>query len=163
MPADEPAPEDDGVRSDLDRGSSKGTLRRGIVIVARGVRREKLMFGLAVAGAFTKTLVTETDPLLTAWAWEFGAGAVLLGGASMLRVLGPDGPPTPAGWVGLGVAVAPKPLVMQDLKLGRLVAPFGFVRSGRQYCLLHPAELAGLAKVRTFRTWIENARRLPMP
>jgi drug/metabolite transporter (DMT)-like permease len=35
--------------------------------------------GLAVAGAFTKTLVTETDPLLTAWAWEFGAGAVLLG------------------------------------------------------------------------------------
>jgi ATP-binding cassette subfamily B protein len=51
VPADEPAPEDDGVRSDLDRGSSKGTLRRGIVIVARGVRREKLMFGLAVAGA----------------------------------------------------------------------------------------------------------------
>jgi ABC-type multidrug transport system fused ATPase/permease subunit len=51
VPADEPAPEDDGVRSDLDRGSSKGTLRRGIVIVARGVRREKLMFGLAVGGA----------------------------------------------------------------------------------------------------------------
>ena len=47
----EPAPGDDGVRSDLDRGSSKGTLRRGIVIVARGVRREKLMFGLAVGGA----------------------------------------------------------------------------------------------------------------
>jgi DNA-binding transcriptional LysR family regulator len=68
-----------------------------------------------------------------------------------------------AAVAGLGVAVAPKPLVMQDLKLGRLVAPFGFVRSGRQYCLLHPAELAGLAKVRTFRTWIENARRLPMP
>jgi DNA-binding transcriptional LysR family regulator len=38
---------------------------------------------------------------------------------------------------GLGVAVAPKPLVMEDLKLGRLVAPFGFVRSGRQYCLLY--------------------------
>jgi ATP-binding cassette subfamily B protein len=39
-----------GLGSDLDR-SSGGTLWRGIVIVARGVRREKLMFGLAVGGA----------------------------------------------------------------------------------------------------------------
>ncbi len=35
--------------------------------------------GLALAGALTKRLVTDTDPLLTAWAWEFGAGAILLG------------------------------------------------------------------------------------
>ena len=33
------------------------------------------------------------------------AGAVLLGGASVLLVLGPAGPPTTAGWVGLVVAV----------------------------------------------------------
>ena len=64
-----------------------------------------------------------------------------------------------AAVAGLGVAVAPRPLVMEDLKLGRLVAPFGFVRSGRQYCLLYPAELADLAKVRTFRSWIDKARR----
>jgi LysR family glycine cleavage system transcriptional activator len=64
-----------------------------------------------------------------------------------------------AAVAGLGVAVAPRPLVMEDLKLGRLVAPFGFVRSGRQYCLLYPAELAELAKVRTFRSWIGKARR----
>jgi LysR family glycine cleavage system transcriptional activator len=64
-----------------------------------------------------------------------------------------------AAVAGLGVAVAPRPLVMEDLKLGRLVAPFGFVRSGRQYCLLYPAELVGLAKVRTFRSWIDKARR----
>ena len=64
-----------------------------------------------------------------------------------------------AAVAGLGVAVAPRPLVMEDLKLGRLVAPFGFVRSGRQYCLLYPTELAGLAKVRTFRSWIDKARR----
>jgi LysR family glycine cleavage system transcriptional activator len=64
-----------------------------------------------------------------------------------------------AAVAGLGVAVAPRPLVMEDLKLGRLVAPFGFVRSGRQYCLLYPTELAGLAKVRTFRLWIDKARR----
>src|ERR1044071_1083125 len=64
-----------------------------------------------------------------------------------------------AAVAGLGVAVAPRPLVMEDLKLGRLVAPFGFVRSSRQYCLLYPAELAGLAKVGTFRSWIDKARR----
>jgi LysR family glycine cleavage system transcriptional activator len=64
-----------------------------------------------------------------------------------------------AAVAGLGVAVAPRPLVTEDLKLGRLVAPFGFVHSGRQYCLLHPTELAGVAKVRTFRAWIDKARR----
>jgi 4-hydroxybenzoate polyprenyltransferase len=33
------------------------------------------------------------------------AGALLLGAASVLLVAGPDGPPTPAGWVGLALAV----------------------------------------------------------
>jgi 4-hydroxybenzoate polyprenyltransferase len=33
------------------------------------------------------------------------AGALLLGGASAVLVLGPPGPPTAAGWVGLGLAV----------------------------------------------------------
>jgi 4-hydroxybenzoate polyprenyltransferase len=33
------------------------------------------------------------------------AGALLLGAASVLVVTGPDGPPTPAGWLGLGLAV----------------------------------------------------------
>ena len=56
-----------------------------------------------------------------------------------------------AAVAGLGVAVAPRPLVSDDLKQGRLVAPFGFVTSGRRYYLLHPAELAQAAKVRTFR------------
>lgn len=68
-----------------------------------------------------------------------------------------------AAVAGLGVAVAPKPLIMEDLRLGRLVAPFGFVRSGRQYCLLHPAELSGVAKVRAFRAWIGNVRRRETP
>ena len=64
-----------------------------------------------------------------------------------------------AAVAGLGVAVAPRPLVREDLKQGRLVAPFGFVRSGRRYCLVHPAELAQAGKVRTFRRWIEKAAR----
>ncbi len=33
--------------------------------------------GLAVAAYLTKRLAIETHPLLTAWAWEFGAGACL--------------------------------------------------------------------------------------
>jgi 4-hydroxybenzoate polyprenyltransferase len=32
-------------------------------------------------------------------------GALLLGTASVLLVLGPDGPPTPLGWIGLGLAL----------------------------------------------------------
>lgn len=64
-----------------------------------------------------------------------------------------------AAVAGLGVAVAPRPLVMEDLKLGRLVAPFGFVKSGRQYCLLYPTELAAIHKIRTFRSWIDKTRR----
>ena len=64
-----------------------------------------------------------------------------------------------AAVAGLGIAVAPKPLVMEDLKLGRLVAPFGFVKSGRQYCLLYPAELAAVPKIRIFRGWIDKTRR----
>jgi len=32
-------------------------------------------------------------------------GALLLGAASVLLVLGPDGPPTTAGWIGLGLAL----------------------------------------------------------
>ncbi|SDY01736.1 4-hydroxybenzoate polyprenyltransferase [Geodermatophilus africanus] len=32
-------------------------------------------------------------------------GAVVLGGASLVLVLGPEGPPTAAGWAGLGLAV----------------------------------------------------------
>lgn len=64
-----------------------------------------------------------------------------------------------AAAAGLGVALAPRPLVVEDLKLGRLVAPFGFVKSGRRYCLLYPTERADLAKVRIFRSWIGSTGR----
>src|ERR671920_483660 len=33
------------------------------------------------------------------------AGALLLGGASLVLVLGPDGPPSATGWAGLALAV----------------------------------------------------------
>lgn len=61
-----------------------------------------------------------------------------------------------AAIAGLGVAVAPRPLVAEDLKLGRLVAPFEFKRSGRSYFILHPKERGQVAKIKTFRSWIVN-------
>jgi DNA-binding transcriptional LysR family regulator len=65
-----------------------------------------------------------------------------------------------AAVAGLGMAIAPRPLVEEDLKLGRLVAPFGFVSSGRQYCLLCQRDRSGVPKVRMFRTWIGRLGRL---
>lgn len=64
-----------------------------------------------------------------------------------------------AAVAGLGVAIAPRPLVEEDLKLGRLVAPFGFVPSGRRYCLLCRRDRSALPKVSTFRTWISRIAR----
>ena len=37
--------------------------------------------------------------------WSAVIAALLLGAASVVLVVGPDGPPTVAGWVGLGLAV----------------------------------------------------------
>jgi DNA-binding transcriptional LysR family regulator len=55
---------------------------------------------------------------------------------------------------GLGVGVASHPLVEEDLRSGRLVAPFGFVPSGRSYCVLHAKALADNPKIAAFRKWI---------
>lgn len=60
---------------------------------------------------------------------------------------------------GLGVAMAPRPLVDEDLQLGRLVAPFGFTPSGRRYCLTYPAALAKARKVSTFCNWAVRSAR----
>lgn len=55
---------------------------------------------------------------------------------------------------GLGVAIGSLPLVADDLRSGRLVAPFGFAPSGRSYCLLTARKSAGIAKVKAFRQWV---------
>lgn len=43
-----------------------------------------------------------------------------------------------AATAGLGIAIAPEILVQDDLKAGRLVAPFGFIPSGIAYVALSP-------------------------
>jgi LysR family transcriptional regulator, glycine cleavage system transcriptional activator len=55
---------------------------------------------------------------------------------------------------GLGIGIASHPLVEQDLKSGRLVAPFGFLPSGSSYCVLHARQAAANAKIAAFRSWI---------
>jgi LysR family glycine cleavage system transcriptional activator len=58
---------------------------------------------------------------------------------------------------GLGIGIASHPLVEQDLRSGRLVAPFGFVPSGSSYCVLHARQAADNAKIAAFRSWIVSA------
>jgi len=60
---------------------------------------------------------------------------------------------------GLGVGIASHPLVEQDLRAGRLVAPFGFSASGRAYSVLHARANAANPKIAAFRTWITASGR----
>jgi LysR family glycine cleavage system transcriptional activator len=60
---------------------------------------------------------------------------------------------------GLGIGIASYPLVEHDLKSGRLVAPLGFLPSGRSYCVLHARQSARNPKIAAFRSWIIDAAR----
>lgn len=53
---------------------------------------------------------------------------------------------------GLGVAIGPKPVIEDDLAAGRLVAPFGFVKSGLSYVSLRPHADDGRAAL--FEAWL---------
>ncbi|QMV14978.1 LysR family transcriptional regulator [Vibrio spartinae] len=56
---------------------------------------------------------------------------------------------------GLGAAIGSYPLVTDDLKHGRLVAPFGFMLSGYHYVLLRQSEALGTQE-QQFQQWLEN-------
>ncbi len=63
---------------------------------------------------------------------------------------------------GLGVAIGPYPTVESDLKSGRLVAPFGFLPSGRSYHVLRPRNARSAARAKAFVSWImDEAGREP--
>jgi LysR family transcriptional regulator, glycine cleavage system transcriptional activator len=58
---------------------------------------------------------------------------------------------------GLGVAIGSFALVEQDLKAGRLIAPFGFVADRNAYCLLSPAgRAAKRAQSQAFIEWVRR-------
>jgi len=59
---------------------------------------------------------------------------------------------------GLGMGIASHALVEEDLRSGRLVAPFGFTASGRSYCVLHARALADNPKIAAFRKWITQRK-----
>ena len=64
---------------------------------------------------------------------------------------------------GLGVAVAPWHLVMDDVQAGRLVAPLGFVASGYDYVLRRRAGAAA-ARLDVFCAWLQaQAAATPVP
>ncbi|WP_249781177.1 LysR substrate-binding domain-containing protein [Bradyrhizobium sp. BR 10261] len=56
---------------------------------------------------------------------------------------------------GLGICIAPWPLVADDIKAGRLVAPFGFTESGQSYVALRRQRRN--KKAGTFCDWLSDA------
>lgn len=64
---------------------------------------------------------------------------------------------------GLGIAVAPWHLVMDDVQAGRLVAPFGFIPSGYDY-LARRRTGAAHPRLDLFCHWLEaQAQAMPLP
>lgn len=63
---------------------------------------------------------------------------------------------------GLGAAIGSYPLIVDDLKSGRLVAPFGFTQSGHKYLLLSHTERLGSNELE-FLTWLEKTMSLCQP
>ena len=59
-----------------------------------------------------------------------------------------------AAVAGLGVAIAPEPLVAQDLKAGRLVAPWGFKQTPAQLALWLPKRAAD-GRARQLAQWLK--------
>jgi len=63
-----------------------------------------------------------------------------------------------AAVAGLGVAIAPEPLVAEDLKAGRLVAPWGFSETPAQLALWLPKRAAD-GRARQLAQWLKNELR----
>ena len=62
---------------------------------------------------------------------------------------------TQAAVAGLGVAVLPKFLILDELASGRLVIPFGpTATSDKGYYLVYPERKGGLSSLQKFRAWL---------
>jgi len=57
---------------------------------------------------------------------------------------------------GLGAAIGSYPLVVDDLKRGNLIAPFGFFLSGNSYILLGQESTSDIDLEKKFIGWIKN-------
>ncbi|SQF93335.1 regulatory protein LysR [Paucimonas lemoignei] len=63
-----------------------------------------------------------------------------------------------AAVAGLGVAIAPEPLVVDDLRAGRLVAPWGFSETPAQLALWVPKRAAD-GRAQSLANWLKNELR----
>jgi len=59
-----------------------------------------------------------------------------------------------AAVAGLGVAIAPEPLVAEDLRAGRLAAPWGFKQTPAQLALWLPKRAAD-GRARQLAQWLK--------
>lgn len=63
---------------------------------------------------------------------------------------------------GLGIAIVPRMFIEEELREGRLIAPFGQeIESKRGYYLVHDPLKGKLDKVQKFRAWIDQYRENP--
>jgi len=62
-----------------------------------------------------------------------------------------------AAVAGLGVAIGPRPLVLDDLESGSLVAPFGFTASGYGYYLLSQHSFEQDKRAKMLLSWLQKA------
>ena len=119
---------------------------------------EKLQAAPAAALLDEPLLHTTSRPQAwPSWAQQYGldAKALKLGqGFEHLYYL------LEAAVAGLGVAIAPEPLVIEDLKAGRLVAPWGFCETPAQLALWLPKRAAD-GRARQLAQWLKNELRQP--
>ena len=67
-----------------------------------------------------------------------------------------------AAVAGMGIAIAPEPLVADDIATGRLLAPWGFVETDAQWVLCAPKRAAN-SRIEALAEWLGNSLRNPMP
>ena len=130
--------------------------RIGPVLSPRYSRYEQLREAPASALLNEALLQTTSRPQAwPSWARQNGidAGALKFGqGFEHLYYL------LEAAVAGLGVAIAPQPLVAEDLRAGRLVAPWGFCETPGQLALWLPKRAAD-GRARQLAQWLRNELR----
>jgi DNA-binding transcriptional LysR family regulator len=130
--------------------------RIGPVMSPRFAGYERLKAASAEALLNESVLHTTSRPQAwPVWAQQSGlnAGALKFGqGFEHLYYL------LEAAVAGLGVAIAPEPLVIEDLKAGRLVAPWGFSETPAQLALWLPKRAAD-GRARQLAQWLKNELR----
>lgn len=67
-----------------------------------------------------------------------------------------------AAVAGLGIAIAPEPLVADDIATGRLLAPWGFVETDAQWVLCAPKRAAN-PRIEPLADWLRNSLQTRLP